>query len=105
MFLIEDVISVIGQFFTPRDLFLSSRVNSAWHKVLIYQKKKLIRDIRFEIYQAHCLNNMCPCSIESVWGWADNNFQNVLVPNFKLARLACKQLNEHETAPDWFRLM
>ena len=40
MFLIEDVISVIGQFFTPRDLFLSSRVNSTWHKVLIYQKKK-----------------------------------------------------------------
>ena len=37
MFLIEDVISVIGQFFTPRDLFLSSRVNSTWHKVLIYQ--------------------------------------------------------------------
>ena len=37
----EDVIGVIGQFFTPRDLFLSSRVNSTWHKVLIYQKKNL----------------------------------------------------------------
>jgi hypothetical protein len=103
MFLIEDVISVIGQFFTPRDLFLSSRVNSTWHKVLIYQKKKLIRDIRFEIYRAHCLNNMCPCSIERIWG--NNSFQNILVPNFKLVRLVCKQLNEYETAPDWVRLM
>ena len=81
---IDDIVGVIGQFFSPRELFLYSRVSPIWNKNLIFHKKKIVKKIRYDTRRAHYLNNMCPCAIESVWSWADAKMRGVLVKNFKL---------------------
>ena len=99
---IDDIVGVIGQFFSPRELFLYSRVSPIWNKNLIYHKKKIVKKIRCDTRRAHFLSNMCPCAIESVWAWADAKMRGVLVKNFKLVRHACSELNENEEPPEWF---
>ena len=100
---IDNIVEMIGQFFSPQELFLNSRVSSVWKNNLIYHKKNVIKKIRYDTQLAHYLNNMCPCAIESVWSWADAEMRGVLVPNFKLVRHACSELNKNEEPPDWFK--
>lgn len=97
---VGDIIGEIGNFFTSKEVFISSRVNKCWYNNLIRHKKIIIQKIKLDIQRAHCLNNICPCAIENVL--ADNKLRGLLIQNFKLLRYACSELNENETPPQWF---
>ena len=88
----QDILSVVGNFLTKRDLFMAATVNHEWYNSQIQNKKNLFREIKKQIFMTHMCNNCCPCFLEK--------YYQSLIADFKLKRYICSTLNGEEV-PNW----
>ena len=88
----DDVISHIGEFLSPKDLFLSSTVNKQWRKSLFFHKRERLKEIYKDVNIAHICDNLCPCLLE--------RYYENMITEFKLKRYMCTHLN-HRPTPAW----
>ena len=94
-----DIVGVIGEFSSCIDIFRLAAVNTTWAAAFRRHKRIAIQKVMEQIHIAHCLHNLCPCSMEKMGLFFVQFFRSEI---HNLENLACKELN-HEKTPTWFK--
>jgi len=88
----EDCLTYMGEFLTPREMFLVSVVNKEWRDSQIPNKMKLFKKLKNDVFMTHACNNCCPCVLEK--------FYQQIIDDFKLKRYMCSLIEDKEV-PSW----